>query len=134
MKNYKQFNEGLNDLLKGPSKEEVWKNLGYEKTYNTPEEFFLKLIDGLEIIKIKKQRYYPESVFWGTNGELLFEQYKKDLLFCNDKIFDIYEKVFNMTLDDIIKFIKIMVEKHLNWNGFTPVFIHPNDEIRWGKY
>jgi len=58
---YSKYNESIKSLLTCPSKEEVWKSFGYDKSFNTPEEFFLNVIDGM---KIKEQTEYPECVFW----------------------------------------------------------------------
>ena len=121
IKNYKQFNESLLDKLQGPSKEEIWKNLGYDRTFDrtfdTPEDFFLDVIKG---IKIKKQTKYPDSLFWEKNGKILFEQdfENMDLWVNYDIIWKIFEKVFGMEYNEIQLFIKGMVEEHLNWKGF----------------
>ena len=61
IKKYKIFTESLLDKLEGPSKDEIFKLFDYEKGYDTPEEFFLDVIDG---IKVKEQTKYPQSIFW----------------------------------------------------------------------
>jgi hypothetical protein len=116
---YKLFKESLLNKIEGPSKEDVWKNLGYEKGFDTPEEFFLDVIDG---IKVKKQTKYPNSVFWEKEGKIVFEQDLKnmDLWVSYNMIWVIFEKVFGMEYNEIESFIKGMVEEYLNWKGFTP--------------
>ena len=37
---YNQFNESIKSLLVGPTKDEIWKNLGFNRTFDTPKEFF----------------------------------------------------------------------------------------------
>ena len=56
------INESLLDKMKGKSKEDLWKSFDYDKSFNTPEEFFLDVIKG---IKIKEHTKYPKSVFLG---------------------------------------------------------------------
>ena len=43
IKNYKLFTESLLNNLEGPSADEVWKNLGYEKGFDTPKNSFWML-------------------------------------------------------------------------------------------
>lgn len=107
------------DKLEGSSKEVVWKNLGYEKTFNTSEEFFLDVING---IKIKPQTKYPKSVFWEKNGKIIFEQdFKNGYLWVEcDSIWVIFEKIFSLQDTEIRRFIKNGVKKHLNWKGLKP--------------
>ena len=111
--------ESLLDKLKGPSKEEVWSSLGYDRTFDTPEEFFLDIIDG---IKIKPQTKYPDSIFWEKNGKVIFEQdFKKNQLYVDYKsIWMIFEKIFGLQYSETELFIKNMVEEYLNWRGLTP--------------
>ena len=130
IKNYIQFNESLLDKLQGPSKEEVWKNLWYDKGFDTPEEFFLDVIKG---IKIKKQTKFPDSVFWEKNGEIFFEQ-DLEIMYLRvnyDTIWKIFDKGFSMEYIDIQQFIKGMVEEHLNWKGFTPAMFVSSNRERW---
>ena len=119
IKNYKIFTESLLDKLQGPTKDEVWKSFGYEKGFDTPEEFFL---DVIKDIKVREQIKYPESVFWEKNGKIIFEQYFKKNILCVDynSIWMILEKIFGLEYDETRLFIKNMVEEYLNWRGLTP--------------
>jgi len=104
--------------LVGPSKEEIWKNLGYEKEFNTPEEFFLYMIDGIVSCKSNK---YPNSICWEKNGKTIFEQdFNYRDLIVNKEIWNILKNVFCFDNDEVKSFIKEQVKEHLNWNGFTP--------------
>ena len=120
IKNYQQFiKESLLDKLQGPTKEEVWKYVGYEKTFDTPEEFFLEVIKD---IKIRPQTKYPDSIFWEKDGEIIFQQDLKNMVLWvkYNTIWKIFDKVFCMEYSEIQELIKSMVEEHLNWKGFTP--------------
>jgi len=64
---FEKYNESIKSLLVGPSKEDIFKNLGYDQSFETSEEFFLNVIDG---IKIKEQTKYPDSVFWEKNDKI----------------------------------------------------------------
>ena len=119
---FEQYNESIKSLLVGPTKDEMkdyWKNLGYDQSFDTPEEFFLHVIDGM---KIKKQTKYPYSIFWEKNKKILFEQDLKNKYLLVDyyPIWSIYENFFCLNGVDIQSFIKDQVEEHLNWKGFTP--------------
>jgi len=124
MKNYKQFNEGLNDLLKGPSKEEIWKNLGYDKTFDTPEDFFLDVIEG---IMIKQQDEDYNIAYWEKNGKIIFERdYVDNALYVNSKIWNILYGVFN--IKNRAFFIKNILEEYLHWKGLSSSRIWRNEE------
>jgi len=115
---FEKFNESIKSLLVGPTKEEIWKNLGYDKSFDTPEEFFLTVIDG---IKIKEQTEHPNYIYWEKNGKVIFKQDLKDMdLWVDQTIWSILEKVFGINYNKTQKFIKDQVEEHLNWKGFTP--------------
>ena len=71
---YNKFNESIKFLLVGPSKEKMgdyWKSLSFDRTFDTPEEFFLYMIDGM---KIKEQTKYPNVIFWMNHGKVIIEQ------------------------------------------------------------
>jgi hypothetical protein len=94
----------------------VWNSFGYDKVFNTPEDFFLDVIDDM---KVKEQ---TDSVIWEKNGEIFFEQ-DLEIMYLRvnyDTIWKIFDKVFSIEYIDIQQFIKDMVEEHLNWKGFTP--------------
>ena len=132
IKNYKQFNESLLNKLQGPNEEDVWKNLGYDKVFDTPEEFFLDVIKG---IKVKEQTMYPDSVIWVKNGEIVFEQDLKnmELWVRYDTIWKVFSRIFGMEFNEIKSFIKGMVEEHLNWKGFTPAMFVSSNRERWNN-
>ena len=133
---FEQYNENIKSLLVGPTKDEIWRNLGYDKifsrTFETPEEFFLYMIDG---IKIKEQTEYPDSVFWEKNGEILFEKkLKNKILYVKYyTIWSVFEKFFNFNYDETQRFIKEQVEEHLNWNGFTPYILSTKYSFKWNN-
>lgn len=119
IKNYIQFNESLLNKLQGPNEEDVWKEFGYDRTFDTPEDFFLYIIKD---IKIKEQTKFPDSVFWEKNGKIIFEQNfkNKELYVDYNTIWVIFWKVFNIDYGETQKIIIGVVEEYLNWKGFTP--------------
>jgi len=130
---FEKYNESIRSLLVGPSKEEMkdyWKKLGYDQSFNTTEEFFLNVIDG---IKIKPQTKYLNSIFWEKNGKILFEQDLKTMYLWveYDSIWAIFEKVFGLKYSEIQQFIKDQVEEHLNWKGFTPRKLYFGEDDWW---
>jgi len=108
--------------LVGPTKKEMRKNFGYEKGFDTPEEFFLNVIDGM---KIKEQTKYPNSILWEKNGKIIFDQNLKfKYLFVESKlIWSVFQNVFGLNYDEIQSFIKNQVEEHLNWMGYKQIHI-----------
>ena len=130
IKNYNQFNESLLDKLEGPTKDELFKLVGYKKGYDTPEEFFLDIIDG---IKVKEQSKYPQSIFWEKKGRVIFEQdFKNNLIYVDYKsIWFIFEIIYELQYNETQLFIKKMVEKYLNWKGLTPMWSRLLLKRRW---
>ena len=130
IKNYKLFTESLLDKLEGPTKDEVWKSFGYEKGFDTPEEFFL---DVIKDIKVKEQTKYPQSIFWEKNGKIIFEQdFKNNLLYVDYKsIWMVFEKIYDLQYSETQLFIKNKVEEHLNWKGLTPIACGAISGFRW---
>ena len=122
--------ESLLSNLKGPTKDEIFKSFGYEKGFDTPEEFFLDVIKDIKV----KQTKYPESVFWEKNGKVIFEQnLKKNLLYVDYKsIWVIFEKIYGLQYSETQLFIKNMVEEYLNWRGLTPM-AKPVEISTWWK-
>ena len=91
------------------------------KHFDTPEDFFLDVIDG---IKIKEQDKFPRSVFWEKNGEILFEQdlEANHLWVDYDKIWKVFETIFGLNYQEIKDLLKGMVEEYPNWKGLTPSY------------
>ena len=120
---YKQFNESIKSLLVGPTKEEMWKNLGYDKSFDTPEEFFLNVIDGMEIHDQTK-----DYILWEKDGKVIFEQdlVNMNLWIDNKSIWSVLENIFELDYDEIKKIISNIVSEHLKWMGFTP--------NKWNRY
>ena len=118
---FEKYNESIKSLLVGPSKEEVWKSLGYDSSFGTPEEFLLWVIDGM---KIKEKTKDTDYIIWEKNGKIIFAQdFDHMQLYVDDEsIWCVLEKVFGLDYDEIKSIITDVVEEHLNWNGFTPHF------------
>ena len=105
IKKYKIFKESLLNKLEGPTMEEAWKNHGYDRVFNTPEEFFLYVIDGM---KIKEQTKYPESVLWEKNGKIIIEQnFKSNMIYVDyNSIWLVFRKIFGLRDTEIQIIIK----------------------------
>jgi len=72
IKKYIKFNEGIKSLLVGPTKEEVWKNLGYDKSFDNLEDFLTELCDGMDASIGYDGQSHSEIVF-SKDGKELFE-------------------------------------------------------------
>jgi len=107
------INESIRDLLVGPTKEEIFKTLGYDEVFETPEEFFLNILDKIKI--------YPQndnnSTYWQINGKLAFQQDSElDLLWVDNKsIIFVLKKIYDMNGPEIGNLIKSLVKEKLNW-------------------
>ena len=121
---YKQYNESIKSLLVGPTKEEVWKSLGYDRRFDTPEEFFLYMIDGMTIKEQTK-----DYILWEKDDKTIFEQdLDSNILWVDNKsIWTVLENIFGIESNEKISYlINGIVKEHLKWMGFTPK--------KWNKY
>ena len=115
--NFKQFNEGINHLLVGPTKEEIWKSLGFDEPFDTPEEYLLYLIKDL-----KKITEYNMISFYNGNVELFRYSDFNKFLFCNqERIWKILEGVFGLKYLEIQSLIKRTISKQLGLTYYTPI-------------
>jgi len=114
---YSKFNESIKSLLVGPTEKEIWKSLGYDRTFDTTEEFFLYLINGM---KIKEQTEFNDIVFWEKNDKIIFDQkLYGNIFWVNYEIYLIYKNIFEFTYNNSFKsLITKMIEKYLNWKVF----------------
>lgn len=113
---FETYNEGIKHLLNGPTKEEAWKSLGFDRTFETPEEYFLYLTDGVEIVS-PNGLYYE----WKKGDKILFEQYPTPdkLFFMKYSDVKIFDKIFDMNFREFFKFsnfIKEMINKYFGNN------------------
>ncbi len=108
IKNFKQYNEGIKHLLVGPTKEEIWENLGYDKPFDTPEEFIEYISDNLE--KIVSHNTFTDIIYWKfkPQDEVYFEYNSGSLFYSQEKIYNILNGVFNMKSSDIKLLLKII--------------------------
>jgi len=104
IKKYIQFNEGVLQHLTGPNEEEVWKEFGYDKPFNSPQEFLDYITSDLEEYK---NPTFPNSLFLRKDGKILFEiVYDSNLIYV--EYFDVYEileKIFSMSVTQIKELI-----------------------------
>jgi len=109
---YKQFNDGIKSLLVGPTKEEVWKNLGFDKSFNTPEKFLTYILDNSEHIG------FIETDYWIYKDEIYFkyDRIKKKLYINNPHIINILGTIFELNNRGILKLIKEIIEIKLKLN------------------
>lgn len=95
------------------------EKLVYRLKEESKEKFLLDIFDGM-VLKLPKD--FPNSVFYeNKHGMFLFEHDLK-----NDKlrvsyfnIWSIIAEKYDMKYDEVQKFIKDMVRKHLNWKKCT---------------
>ena len=119
IKRYKQFNEGIKKLLKGPTEEEVWKN--FEGM--TPDELlsvsskinFVKgvekaLEDGAELNSDSTQESFRYAIFKGSIDVAIFLIYKGiDLYYRNGLAFQ------HAIEGNFYELVKLMLEKGINF-------------------
>jgi len=120
---FEKYNESIKSLLVGPTKEEVWKNFGYEKGFETPEEFFLYIIDGIKIIKMNKNNKKDE-IYFGKNNKIYFKYIlnnnSMNVLWVSINIWNILEKIFNLKILVIKSLITDIIEEKLYLKNFIP--------------
>jgi len=116
---FTQYNESIRNLLVGPTKEEMWKNLGYDKHFDTPEEYFLDVIKDIKVQPFDRNN--KDSVYWWKNGKTLFEQELKDKrLMVSFTIWTILINVFELSTEETKLLISNMVDEHLGWWDYRP--------------
>ena len=88
-----------------------------------PEELFL--IDILNNITIKKQTLYDDSIYWETDGIIMFIQnfYDNCLYVKHTHIWYVLTSTFCYSESDVVLLIESVVKKHMGWFGLTPVMI-----------
>lgn len=119
VKRFKQFNESLLDKIEGPSKKDVWKSLGYKRIFNTPEDFFKYMFNGVEAELIENNNF----VNWVKNDKIVFVQDldSKELMINYERIWKIFRKIFFMSYSETEIFIHDMITKYLDLGDYTPV-------------
>jgi len=130
---YDIYNESIKSLLVGPTKEEMWKNLGYDRTFDTPEEFFLYLTDGVEVTS-PNGLYYE----WKKNGKILFEQYiwPEKIIFMKYSVIKVFDKIFNMEFMEVSGFREFNIFMKEMFNKYFKDYINMNEyqiRIEYGK-
>ena len=106
---FEQYNEGIKHLLVGPSKDEVWKGLGYEKTFETPKEYLNYIVERL----VKMDIGYKFR--WIYKNSDIFQYFiDSSILYVNEKIINILETIFNLDFVDVLYLIKREVVPNLN--------------------
>ena len=111
---FNHHNESILDKLKGPDTEDVWKEFGYDRTFETATEFFLYLIDGIEPIDNNRG-----IIHWKKDDDMVFEQNPtQKKLYTPHKYFLIMEKIFGFkTKKEIETFIEDIADQYLKlWN------------------
>ena len=123
VKNYKQYNESLRDLMVGPTKEEVWLPLINGKLKGlitsipeSPEDFFNQMKDGC--VEMNEGRL----IILGKNGVKLFWQdSKRGYLWISDMyIWSIFEKIYGLKYNEIQLIIKGLMLDNKEWGGLIP--------------
>jgi len=123
----KPTNESIRSLLVGPTKEEVWYELMNGKLKglidsvpNSPEDFFLKMKKGCEIIN--RDEY--GNIYWGKNNDMFFyiESSSGDILFVRKSlIWSILEKIYGLNYNEIESLITNLLVNDKNWKYLQPI-------------
>jgi len=102
-------NEGILNHLKGPSEDDVWNNLGYDRTFDTAEEFLDYMVKNLKKVEVG---YITR---WLFNNEKTFLHYEDTgIFYYNEKIFDVLRKMFDLDDNDINIIVNREVVSKLN--------------------
>ena len=130
IKNFKLFSESI-----------LWYDSGKfvkddnfklpERKYSPAEQWFLEQITDLE--KKRSDYFFPRSIFFIKNGEVLFEYDQKFKFFWCDygKIWSVLETEFDLKYEDIGELIKSMVEEHLNFGRVIPTICGDECQSGW---
>ena len=89
---------------------------------NEMEVFFLSFLEGCEL---KSNKKYSDSLFYIKNDKIMFEyQFKSKYFWVRyDIIWSVFEQKYLMEYDQIQKFLKNLLEKHLKQTiRFIPCF------------
>jgi len=117
---YKQYNESIKSLLVGPTKDEMWKNLGYNISFNTYIEYMNYLINNLEIKNLEED---DNKIGVFLNGNCLFLQdNENEILLVDRKVFNILHNVFGLRIKEINNLLYDKMGKFLEWDGFLIQF------------
>jgi len=114
IKNYKQYNESIRDLMVGPTKEEVWKSLGYGKPFETPIEYITFLLHN---IKKDNDDYNISDFFY--KKKYIFSQYKDiNYISVNNDIIKLIRSMFRISKNKLLDLFKNEIEKRLNITNY----------------
>lgn len=122
IKKFKQFNEGINHLLVGPTKDEIWKNLGYSKTFDTPEDFLKELSKKMETSYINSN----EVEFYMNGKSIFIYEIKERCLSVDYSIQKLIIDIFGIDIKNIEKLIKNIFIEILGNDNFV-VAVYQNE-------
>ena len=107
---YLNVKEGINDYLKGPNMEEVWKNLGFDEGFNSADEYFSYVFDNFNFRE--RPLVYKR---WYDNGTTVINyNTKHEYIDCNlGKYIKVMEKIFGLTYDNCVRIITKVLKKEL---------------------
>ena len=104
IKNFKQYNEGINHLLVGPTKDEVWEQLGFPHSFNTPEEFVKYL---MEHVTKKQTPMFGATIVARYNGKLIYEnEFNNYKLWVSDFVLSVIMGIFDYSSYDAFTVIE----------------------------
>lgn len=112
---YNKFNEGIKHLLVGPNKQEVWKNLGYDRTFDTHIEYMDYLINNLK----KGEEDEDGRICLFLNNSCLFlRDNEAEILSVDKRVFNILHNIFGLRVKEINNMLYDRMGKFLNWYYF----------------
>jgi len=113
IKKYKQYNESIKSLLVGPTKEELWKNLGYDKPFETPIEYITFLLDNV------KKDVYDNSINFFYKKKYIFSQWcNTNYISVNKDIIKLIRSMFRISENKLLNLFKNEIEKRLNITNY----------------
>lgn len=125
--NRKNIYESLLDKMEGPTKDEVWKNLGYEKSFESPEEFIYYIFDNL------KRKMNKLEIRWVDKFDETVIKYnvlnKRKLELYVIEYLDLIYEIFNMRYDESKKIIVDILNKTFDIKEDINIFFIDNSDV-----
>lgn len=125
--NRKNIYESLLDKMEGPTKDEVWKNLGYEKSFESPEEFIYYIFDNL------KRKMNKLEIRWVDKFDETVIKYnvlnKRKLELYVIEYLDLIYEIFNMGYNESKKIIVDILNKTFDIKEDINIFFIDNSDV-----
>lgn len=125
--NRKNIYESLLDKMEEPTKDEVWKKLGYEKSFESPEEFIYYIFNNL------KRKMNKLEIRWVDKFDETVIKYnvlnKRKLELYVIEYLDLIYEIFNMGYNESKKIIVDILNKTFDIKEDINIFFIDNSDV-----